>query len=205
MELGRSQQVARQASGEAKVSVPEAAQGGSQDLRGTRNGDGLDGHRLRFGQRDLAAVRVGQLDRKNYDLRRGKTGVDRYGDTPPLVWKTISAYLKTVKRKPTELMFLTKRSQPLVHDNTDSVAQWWGRLREDLGANGKGLGGFYTLRHLGETEFGSRPGSSIGEMRRWLGHSASSQMADVYMKPVSPEDKPVVEWVRRSLKTGVAK
>lgn len=47
-----------------------------------------------FGQRDLAAMRVRQMDRKNYDLRRGKTGVDCYGDTLPLVWKTFSAYLK---------------------------------------------------------------------------------------------------------------
>ncbi|MBX3424290.1 MAG: site-specific integrase [Pirellulales bacterium] len=152
-----------------------------------------------FGQRDLAAVRVGQIDRKSYDLRRGKTGVDRYGETPPLVWKSIAAYLKSAKRSSGELMFLTRKLQPLVHDNTDSVAQWWGGLRDDLGAAGDGLGGFYVLRHLGATEFGSRPGCSIGAMRRWLGHSASSQMADVYMKPVSPEDKPVVEWVRKNL------
>lgn len=154
-----------------------------------------------FGQRDLAAVRVGQIDRQSYDLRRGKTGVERYGETPPLVWKTIRAYLKAVKRKPGELMFLTRKLQPLVHDNTDSVAQWWGRMRDDLGSDGEGMGGFYTLRHLGATEFGSRPGCSIGAMRRWLGHSASSQMADIYMKPVSPEDRSVVEWVRRSLKS----
>ena len=37
-----------------------------------------------FGQRDLAAVRVGQIDRKHYDLTRGKTGIKRYGDTPPM-------------------------------------------------------------------------------------------------------------------------
>jgi hypothetical protein len=30
-----------------------------------------------FGQRDLAAVRVGQIDKTGYDLRRGKTGVVR--------------------------------------------------------------------------------------------------------------------------------
>lgn len=158
-----------------------------------------------FGQRDLSVVRVGQFDRKNYDLRRGKTGIERFGLTPPLVWKSITAYLETTKRKNGDLLFLTRKSMPLVHDNTDSVAQWWGRLRQSLGETGKGLGGFYTLRHLGATEFGSRPGCSIGAMRGWLGHSASSQMADVYMRPVSPESKPIVEWVRRSLENGVAR
>lgn len=38
----------------------------------------------------------------------------------------------------------------------------------------------------------SRQGCSIGAMRRWLGHSASSQMVDVYMKPVSPENREVL-------------
>ena len=55
------------------------------------------------------------------------------------------------------------------------------------------------LRHLGATEFGSRLGCWIVAMKRWLGHSASSKMADPYMKPVSPEDREVVEWVRKRL------
>ena len=50
-----------------------------------------------FGQRDLAAVRVGQIDKKSYDLRRGKTGIERYGETPPMVWKVVQAYLKADK------------------------------------------------------------------------------------------------------------
>jgi integrase len=157
-----------------------------------------------FGQRDLAAVRVGQIDKKGYDLRRGKTGIDRYGETPAMVWSAITAYLKAEPREPGELMFLTRKRMPLVHDNCDSVAQWWMKLRDDLKAAGKGLGGFYVLRHLGATEFGSRPGCSIGEMKRWLGHSASSQVADVYMKPVSPESRAIVDWVRTSLRTGKA-
>jgi integrase len=157
-----------------------------------------------FGQRDLAAVRVGQLDKQGYDLRRGKTGIARFGETPAMVWQAIAAYLKTVEKSSGDLMFTTRKSMPLVHDKTDSVAQWWGRLRDDLGEDGKGLGGFYTLRHLGATEYGSRPGCSIGDMRRWLGHSASSQMADVYMKPVSPEYRATIEWVRKSLHTGKA-
>ena len=157
-----------------------------------------------FGQKDLAAIRVGQIDRKGYDLRRGKTGIERYGDTPLMVWKSISTYLKTVERKTGELMFITRRSTPLVSSTTDTVANWWSKLRKKLDEDGRSLGGFYTLRHLGATEYGCRPSCSIGDMKRWLGHSASSQVADVYMKPVSPEDRAVVEWVRKSLKTGKA-
>jgi hypothetical protein len=157
-----------------------------------------------FGQRDLASVRVGQMDKKGYDLRRGKTGIDRYGDTPLMVWNSVAAYLKEEPRETGELMFLTRKRMPLVHENCDSVAQWWMKLREDLEDAGKGLGGFYVLRHLEATEFGSRPGCSIGEMKRWLGHSASSHIADVYMKPVSPENRAVVEWVRSSLQSGKA-
>src|SRR5262249_3930974 len=101
-----------------------------------------------------------------------------------------------------ELMFLTAKHMPLVHENSDSVYQWWSKLIKRLGEPCKGVGGFYTLRHLGATEFGSREGCSIGAMKRWLGHSASSDMADVYMKPVSPENRPVIEWVRHALRSG---
>jgi integrase len=156
---------------------------------------------LGFGQGDLAAVRAGQIDAKNYDLRRGKTGLERYGETPPGVWKAISAYLKETPRKPDELLFVTGNGQPLSHGNTDTVHLWWRRLRISMEDLGKALGGFYVLRHLGATEFGSRPSCSIGSMRRWLGHAASSAVADVYMRPVSPEHRPVVEWVRKQLRS----
>ncbi len=156
---------------------------------------------LGFGQGDLAAVRMGQIDAKSYDLRRGKTGLDRYGDTPPGVWKAITEYLKEYPRKAGELLFQTANGEPLSHGNTDAVHLWWRRMRISLKDLGKTLGGFYVLRHLGATEFGSRPGCSIGGMRRWLGHAASSAVADVYMRPVSPENRPVVEWVRKQLKS----
>ena len=54
----------------------------------------------------------------------------------------------------------------------------------------------------GRPNLGRRPGCSISEVKRWLGHSASSAMADVYMKPVSPENRAVVEWVRKCLQSG---
>lgn len=157
-----------------------------------------------FGQRDLAAVRIGQIDKKSYDLRRGKTGIERYGETPLMVWNAVQAYRTKSKRSNGELMFITAKGMPLVHDNVDAVHQWWTKLVKRLGESCKGMGGFYTLRHLGATEFGSRQGCSIGAMKRWLGHSASSDMADIYMKPVSPENRAVVEWVRKVLQSGKA-
>lgn len=150
-----------------------------------------------FGQRDLASVRVGQIDKKSYDLRRGKTGIERYGDTPPLVQRR--QLLSHASFCPTIGVHFRL---PLVHETSDSVHQWWSKLIKRFEEPCKGVGGFYTLRHLGATEFGSRDGCSIGAMKRWLGHSASSDMADVYMKPVSPENRPVIEWVRTALRTG---
>ena len=156
---------------------------------------------LGFGQRDLAVLRVGHIDRKGYDLRRSKTGIQRYGETPPLVWAYAQAVIRETGRQPGESMFVTRRGEPLVHGRSDAVTQWWRKLRTQIGESSETLSGFYTLRHLGATEFGSRDGCSISAMRRWLGHGASSQMADVYMRPVSPEHRAVILWVRRWLRS----
>jgi len=152
-----------------------------------------------FGQKDLAMIRVGQIDKDSYDLRRSKTGLDRYGETPPLVWACITAYLKASPKSGDELLFQTRTGRPLIHGRTDAVTLWWNKLRTCIGESKETLQGFYVLRHLGATEYGSRPGCSLGDMRRWLGHSASSSLADVYMKPVAPERKKIVEWVRERL------
>ncbi|HET6250149.1 MAG TPA: hypothetical protein VFE47_20835 [Tepidisphaeraceae bacterium] len=157
---------------------------------------------LGFGQLDLSVVQIGQIDQTSYDLRRSKTGVERFGETPPMVWKSIQAYLAKTKRQDGDLLFVTRKGMPVVHGSADSVQLWWYKQRQLLGDSGKSLGGFYSLRHLGATEFGSRPGCSISEMKRWLGHGASSQMSDVYMKPVAPEIREVIEFVREALKTG---
>ena len=45
----------------------------------------------------------------------------------------------------------------------------------------------------------------IADIRRWLGHSASSQMADVYMRPIQPEYREAVTWVRKRLASKVLK
>jgi len=154
---------------------------------------------LGFGQSDLSALRVNDIDKTGYDLRRGKTGIDRYGETPPGVWRAIRAYLAKTPRPQDGQMFVTRKGQPLVHNSSDSILQWWNRLRESIGETKKTLDGFYVLRHLGATEFGSRKGCSISEMKRWLGHSASSSMADVYMRPVSPEHRKTIDWLRKQL------
>lgn len=154
---------------------------------------------LGFGARDLAAVRVGQIAEDAYDLRRGKTGIERFGDTPPLVWAHIAAYQGEGSRKSGELLFVTRNGQPLVHQRSDAVTQWWNKLRTRIGETPDSLDGFYTLRHLGATEFGSRPGTSISSVKRWLGHSASSSIADIYMRPVRPEYREVVEWTREEM------
>ncbi len=159
---------------------------------------------LGFGQGDLSAIRVNQIDAESYDLRRGKTGIERYGSTPPLVWSLVQEYLQETPRGPDELLFVTRRGLPLVHERSDAIQQWWHRLRNEIGESKETLDGFYVLRHLGATEFGSRPGCSIGDMRRWLGHSATSRMADVYMKPVSPEDREVVSWIAERLGAGTS-
>jgi len=154
---------------------------------------------LGFGQSDLSATCVGHIDAKGYDLRRGKTGVERYGDTPEFVWQRIQAYLEVQPREKGSLLFTTKKGNPLVHGRTDSVYQWWRKLRKRIGETDATLNGFYVLRHLGATEYGSRDGCSISDMKRWLGHSARSDTADIYMRPVAPEHREVVEQVRQQL------
>jgi len=155
---------------------------------------------LGLGQTDIANLRVGQIDEEAYDLWRGMTGIDRFGDTPPGVWKAIEHYLAETPRPTGELMFVTQNGKPVVHTRSDGVLQWWQRLRESIGETKDTLGGFYTLRHLGATEFGSRKNCSIIAMTQWLGHSASSSMTDHYMMPVAPEHRELIEWVRHMLR-----
>ena len=172
---------------------------------------------LGFGASDLAAIHVGQIDKDAYDLRRGKTDIERYGETPPLVWAFVAAYQKAEKRATGDLLFRTKNGEPLVHGPTNAVVQWWDKLRikvietrqKEIMEQGREpekpeiIDGFYTLRHLGATEFGSRPGTSIGNVKRWLGHTASSNVADLYMRPVRPEYREVIEWIRKRLASRV--
>jgi integrase len=128
-----------------------------------------------------------------------KTGIERYGETPTLVWNLVHRYVTAASRKPADLMFVTRTGKPVVHGRTNSIQLWWDQLRTTIKESKESLAGFYMFRHTGATEYGSRSGISIGQVKRWLGHSASSRVADQYMKPVSPEDKAVIEWVRNAL------
>jgi len=148
---------------------------------------------LGLGAKDLAVIRVGQITKDAYDLRRGKTGVERYGDTPPLAWLYVAKYQSEHHRALGQLLFVTRNGEPLVHGLSNAVTLWWTKLRTKIGATNTTLSGFYMLKHLGVTEFGSRPGASIGVVKRWLGHAASSHMADLYMRPVKPEYRQIVK------------
>jgi hypothetical protein len=76
---------------------------------------------LGFGQTDISTVRVGQIDKKGYDLRRGKTGIERFGETPPGVWKAIQEYLAETPRPQGELLFVTKNGKPGGCTRSDGV------------------------------------------------------------------------------------
>lgn len=154
---------------------------------------------LGFGPSDLSVFRVGQIDTQSYDLRRGKTGHERYGETPPLVWAYLERYIDAMDRSVGERVFESLSGLPLTSGRVDRVHGWWSDLRSQIGENKDTMSGFYVLRHLGATEFGSRGGCSISNMRRWLGHAASSSVADVYMRPVAPEYRSLIEYVRHRL------
>ena len=154
---------------------------------------------LGFGASDLSALRVGQIDAQSYDLRRGKTGNDRYGDTPPLVWAYLNHHIAETGRSQGELVFRSLSGLPLASGRVNRLQNWWIDLRDQIDESKHTMSGFYVLRHLGATEFGSRPSCSISEMRRWLGHATSSAVADVYMRPIAPEYRQLIEWVRERL------
>jgi integrase len=108
---------------------------------------------LGLGARDLAAIRVGQISEKTYDLRRSKTGVERFGETPALVWAYVSKYQKVANRPEGQLLFVTRKGVPLVQPTSNAVTQWWAKLRARIGEDEQTLRGsrpplpgFYTLR-----------------------------------------------------------
>lgn len=56
-------------------------------------------------------------------------------------------------------MFVTRNGLPLVHSRSNAVTQWWPKLRTKIDEKPKTLTGFYILRDLGASEFGSWPGN----------------------------------------------
>lgn len=99
---------------------------------------------IELGAKDLSAIHVGQISAKAYDLRRREVG---------------------------QTLFVTRNGVPLVTPTSNSVTLWWDKLRTKVGEKKETLDGFYTLRHLGATEFGRGPAvpsttSSVGSGTR---------------------------------------
>jgi len=175
---------------------------------------------LGFGNDDLAHVRPIYFDSNSYDMRRGKTGLPRYGLMRPMVWLHFQGYLKKYPRKENELLFVTCKGNPVVwvraktedeikngtstsgpsqtpFKRCDSLSQAWNKLKERAGLK-DWKEGFYLWRHLGATAYASRPGTGIAQLRTFPGHGKSN-VADEYMKPLTPEIKDVVRWVNQML------
>lgn len=176
---------------------------------------------LGFGNQDIARSKPCHFDKEGYDLRRGKTGIQRYGKMWPQVWAHIEKYLKEAPRPSDELLFVTRNGLPLTYARNktpeeiangtrthgpkaigvvygNSLYQSWKRLLKKSGLHGTWEGGFYRLRSLGATVFAHRRDVGILDVRTFLGH-ADSKMSERYMKPLRPEIKEVVEWLRECL------
>jgi integrase len=168
-----------------------------------------------FGNDDLARVRPVHLSKENYDMRRGKTGFERYGVMRPMIWMHIKEYLSQYPRKEDELLFVTSKGSPIVwvrtktedelkegNNNTpykrgDNVARIWKKLKKDANVT-EWKEGFYIWRHLGATAYASRSDIGIAQLRTFLGHG-KSDVADEYMKQLSPELTPIINWINRML------
>ena len=150
---------------------------------------------LGFGATDVAALRWSHLDlgESRYDMRRGKTGLDRFGHLPPI----LRAMLNNLVRQTASPVFQTAKKRPLVHARGNAIDLWWDRLRDERPL--ASIPGFYTLRHMGATERGSRPEASTADVKGWLGHSIGSRTVDRYMRPVKPEHVEVINFIRESL------
>ncbi len=175
---------------------------------------------LGFGNDDLARARSIHFDKDSYDMSRGKTGFQRYGEMRPMVWAWLQAYLKENPREEDEPLFVTRTGEPLVwvksktedelingvrsrlptetpYKRSDAVAQSWKRLKKRAGLE-DWEEGFYVWRHLGATAYAARPGTGIAQLRTFLGHG-KSDAADEYLKPLTPATKKVVAWVNKVL------
>ncbi len=175
---------------------------------------------LGFGNDDVSHSQLENFDAQSYDMRRGKTGFARYGVMRPMVWAHIQEYLKHFPRKKDELLFITAKGNPVVWVRTktenelkngtstngpaptlfvrsDSLSQRWNKLKNAAGLRAW-QEGFYIWRHIGATAYASREGVGIAQLRTFLGHG-KSQVADEYMKPLTPKTKKFVKWVNEML------
>ncbi len=137
-----------------------------------------------------------------------------------MVWAHIEKHLESNRRDGDALLFRTRTGQPLVwvkaktddelkngtttrgpcdtpYKRSDSVWQAFRKLKIRAGL-GEWQEGFYIWRHVGATAYATRDNVGLAALRTFLGHG-KSDAADLYLKPLTPQVKEVVEWVNRML------
>ena len=164
-----------------------------------------------FGPQDIARCKPIHFARQNFDLRRGQTGVDRYGPMFPSVWRHLKAYLDEHPAKPNNLLFTTSDGNPVVlirakqpgartgkvsYTKSSALRCAWMRLLKRSGAEWSG--GFYKLRHLGGTTYGSRPEVSVVALRDFMGHT-SIETTNRYLRAVTPQNRRLIAWITKNL------
>jgi len=147
-----------------------------------------------FGPQDIARCKTIHFDKHAFDLRRGKTGVDRYGPMFPRVWQYLQLYVAEHPIKTSDLLFKTENGNPIAwvgpkkpdakpgvvsYSKSSALRMAWLRLLKRAGV--EWAGGFYMLRHLGGTSFGSRPDVSVVALRDFMGH-ASIETTNRYLR-----------------------
>lgn len=157
-----------------------------------------------------------------FDMPRHKTNeqFEREGAIPPLVKAYLEEFLKQNPRKDDDLLFVTRFGNPYAYDidktedemangtmthgpsktstrRADNFGQEWRALRKDAAITDKLWpgGDFYGLRHLGATIYGDRAGVSLLDVRKFLGQSERSLVADNYLHNVPLEARPVIDWL----------
>jgi hypothetical protein len=172
-----------------------------------------------FGQDDLARCRPLHFDAESYDLRRGKTGIERYGTMRPMVWAHLQRFLVENPRQPDDLLFASRTGKPIVYKRAktpselkmgtvthgpkkipyvkcDSVRLDWDRLVERAGVDWHE--GFYVWRHIGCTACAHRQGVTLAELWTYMGHGHTDTV-NQYLKPLTPNIKATIEWLNRML------
>lgn len=177
-----------------------------------------------FHGKDLADLTPKDITETSYNFRRSKSKkrFARYGGTHRLIASYLRAYLKKNPRQPGERLFLTRFGNPYVQDRrktpeeiengtatrkaskrrtarTDNFRDEWTELKQAAGIKEWKGGGFLILRHIGATVLATQPGVNLVLMKRFLGHSVSSDVANRYIEEVPPGSERLTDWIKRML------
>jgi len=174
---------------------------------------------LGFGQTDISGSKPICFDADSYAWRRGKAGMERFGEMRPMTWAWIVRWLSANPRRPHELLFVTPSGKPytrretktdvelrfgtdthgpkrITYKSCDILGHKWVKLVRDSGVEWRG--GFYTLRHIACTAFANQPDITLAKLRTFMGHG-DTQVVDRYLKHLTPSVKQTVEWVNEML------